>query len=311
MTNKDFVTIVANIGTDIMDTSATMKVLIKRYVNTKYFELLRRINWLNINDHYSFDTVVGTQDYVLRDDFGKEKYVFDSTNKKDIGRMTREEWIDKFSEQETDQGAISKYLILDSPVREQPSVASKLTLVSSSDTDKTGSAVIVRIKGFVSGVEVSESMTSNGTTDVLSANTYDANGISAISKASVSVGTFTIDSNTAAKTQAIIAPSVLQCRYKIIRFQAIPATVATIKIPYIQKPMPMSSDYDFPVIDCADIIEFGGQSLAWAFKRQGGKAAFWKGEYEQGVNGLIWDKENQPNQVNMMNPKPYNKDNLY
>ena len=83
-----FAQIVAGVGTRIGDTSATFANEIKRYVNFRYKEIYERYNWGTCNMSYTFDTVAGTNDYKMPDDFGKPIYVYDSTNKIDIREIS-------------------------------------------------------------------------------------------------------------------------------------------------------------------------------------------------------------------------------
>ena len=79
-------------------------------------------------------------------------------------------------------------------------------------------------------------------------------------------------------------------------------------MPYIIKPNPLSSDYDVPVIDVADIIELGTTSRAWQYKRQGSKALDYKKLYEQGIVNIIWERENQPNDKHLFDIGTYSRD---
>lgn len=304
--NKDFNTLKTNVGKNVMDTSTSMASIIGVYLNNRYFDLLRRVNWQSIDDDYSFSTVAGTKDYVLPYNFGKEIYVHDSTNKSQLDRMTLQEWIDKYYDAESDQAAPTKYIILDQTVRDQPSSASQLSITSSSTSDTTET---VRIKGIDSnGVELDESVTLNGTSAQTSANTYSE--VLAISKSDATVGRVTVTSNSGTVTIALLSPSVLESRATVMRLYPVPSTVCTIKAPYIVKPTPLSNSYDYPIIDCADIIEYGATADAWRYKRQFAKANEFERLYEKFIITFIWDKENQPNQVHQFNPITYNRDGL-
>lgn len=92
---RNFSVIVNNVAENVEDTSTTMKNLIKGYVNKRYFQALRAMNWNYINEDYQITTVAGTQDYTLPSDFNKEVYVYvrsDNTrlDAKDLQRIERE-----------------------------------------------------------------------------------------------------------------------------------------------------------------------------------------------------------------------------
>lgn len=301
MLNRIFSDMVTNVGNNIQDTSDAMKTIIKVYCNDVYFDILRRINWECIDDDYQFTTVAGTKDYSLPPDFGKELYVYDSTNKVQLSPIDLQQLSMDFTATIDTQGTVQRYLTLDRPVRQQPSSASTLSIVSSSAAD---TSQVVRIKGLDSnGVELNESVTLAGTSTATSANTYSE--IKSLSKSASTTGRITITSNSGAVTVAIMSPADLSYRVKIMRLHESPSSAIVVKAPYIVKPYPLSSDYDTPVIECADVIELGATMKAWRYKRQFDKAKDMKNEYEQAISNIVWDKENSFNQAHYLRPTPY------
>jgi hypothetical protein len=81
---NNFSDIVAAVGVRVGDTSPAFAVHIGRYVNYRYKEIWERFNWGTIKENYTFNTIVGQQDYKLEDGFWKPLYCYDSTNKTDI-----------------------------------------------------------------------------------------------------------------------------------------------------------------------------------------------------------------------------------
>lgn len=306
MINRTFVEMYTNVGTNVQDTSSNTQNIIKDYCNNIYADILRRVNYKNINDSYSFSTVAGTRDYALPYDFYKEVSCYDSTNKIQLARMELQELIDKYIDGINVSGNISRYIILDKFVRSQPTSSSTLSCVSSSAADSTQT---IRIKGKTSaGVEVDESITLTGTTPAASANSYTE--VISITKSGVTAGYVTITSNSAAVTVAVISSAEIAYRVKVIRLHYTPNSVVTISMPYFTKPLPLSSDYDQPVIDCADIIELGATARTWRYKRQFSKALDYDSLYERSLSEFIWSIENQSNQIRLFNPQTYDRDSV-
>jgi hypothetical protein len=86
--------------------------------------------------------------------------------------------------------------------------------------------------------------------------------------------------------------------------------VATINVPYYIKPFPLSQDYDYPLIDIADLIEIGAIADAWKYKRQLAKAQMSELMFVQGLSDYIFDQENQ-NKVQQFQPATFDRGDLY
>lgn len=304
MTNKLFIDIYTNVGRNVQDTSSATQTILKGYCNNAYFEILRRLNWDSLNLDYYFSTVVGTQDYVLPSDFGREMYLYDATNKIYIPWISLPELVEKFPETLLTQGSVERYTTFSDVVRAQPSTASALSIVSSSTADTTQT---VRVKGTdANDIELDESVTLTGTGAVATTNTYKT--IRSITKSAVTTGRITITSNSAAVTNAVLAPAVLDYKVTKCRLHQIPSSILTCRFPYHIRPFPLSNDNDVPGFDCADGIELGATMHAWRYKRQFQKATEYERLFEKWIVDAAWDMENKPNQVHLLNPKPYSRD---
>ena len=304
MRNKLFSTIYGNVGTNIQDTGSAMQTIIKTYANNAYFEILKRVNWDAINPDYQVSVVAGTRDYVLPSDFGKEKYVYDSTNLSYISWISLEKLADDFADSLNSSGLVSRYTTFQDLVRNQPSSASTISIVSSSASDVSQS---IRIKGTdANDVEVEESVTITGLSAAVSTNSYKS--IRSVSKSASTVGRITGTSNSGAVTNFIMAPDNLDYKVLKLRLHYTPSNALTLNVPYHIKPTPMSNDSDAPVFDCADGIELGATAMAWRYKRQFQKAQEYERLFEKWLVDAAWDMENQPNQTHQFNPKPYERD---
>jgi len=304
--DKSFLTMKNAIAAEVQDTSTAFATIIGRFINRRYFQILRAINWKNINSTYSFNTVDGTQDYAMPEDFNKEIGCHDVTNDLQLARFDLEELYRLYGNDLTTEGSIERYVIYEDTVMAHPTSASVLALSSSSASD---TAITVLVRGIASGSETYETVTLTGVTPVNTANSYTR--IKNISKSAESVGIVTVTSNSAAVTNAVISKEVLKTRFRMCKLHYVPSAVATINMPYIIKPLMLSQNFDYPLLDCADILELGAIADCWRYKRQFGKAQTYELLYTQELDKLIWDKSNNPNQVHQFLPTVFDKNDLY
>ena len=111
MTNKSFSTMKTNVATDVQDTTDSMKTIVGTYLNRRYFQVLRAINWEAVNDDYTIAVSSGTQSYTMPTDFGKELYVVDTTNGLSLARVPLSMIGREYSSDLASQGAVSQYSI--------------------------------------------------------------------------------------------------------------------------------------------------------------------------------------------------------
>ena len=296
--NKTFADMKSNVGLELQDTSTSFNTMVGKFINRRYFQCLRYINWDAINPAYTVTTVIGTQDYALPRDFGKAVYAIDTAN-----NFTYDEV--RFDDESGDpshisqQGGANKYTIYESPVAVQPTATSVVTVVSSSASD---SSVGITIRGLSGGVERYETLTFNGTTNVVG--TISFSRIISISK-DITVGYVTVTCNS--QTVAVIEPERKVVRYKILRFLPIPSAVTTVTIPYHIVPLPLSQDDDVPLIDIDDCLEAGARADGWRYKRQGQKASVEEANYQSLMSDYIYSLENKPNMVQQFKVQPYDR----
>lgn len=307
MIKRVFSDIYGNVGNNIQDTSSNTQTIIKGYCNSIYFDILKRVNFEDVNTSYSFSTVAGQQDYPLPNNFGKPVYVYNATYLTELSAISLQELVKDYQSSLSSSGVPTRYVLLKSmPVRRQPTSASTLSIVSSSASDTTQ---IVRVKGYTSnGVEVDESVTLTGTSAVATTNSYTE--IRSISKSATTTGYITITSNSGAVTVAVLGSGDTAYSVNILRLHYIPNGIVTINCPYIVDPSPLTNDLDQPVIDCAVAIELGATMMAWRYKRQFSKANEYERQYERAIDTLVWDLENSSTRQRMMGITPYSRDNV-
>jgi hypothetical protein len=108
---KTFKELYENVGTDVQDTSSAMATIIKRYINRRYKQICRAINFDIINDDYTIAVSAGDNSYDLPDDFKVEVACIDSTNGK---ALTREDfgYFQRISPTDiSSTGSVDKYII--------------------------------------------------------------------------------------------------------------------------------------------------------------------------------------------------------
>ena len=111
---RDFSVIKTNVGNNIGDTSTTTLSLIGVYVNKRYFQALRSINWRYINEDYTVSLVAGTQDYALPSDFATEVYAVETTNGTELAHITLQDLAQNYPGDLTTQGFVKRYTVFNS-----------------------------------------------------------------------------------------------------------------------------------------------------------------------------------------------------
>lgn len=118
---NQFSVIGQKVGTRVGDTSTAFLTTINQYINDRYFRIFKKFNWPTIVPAYSVTTAVGTQDYVLPTDFKNELYVYDTSNYKDIPRISIQDLENVSPDNLTQTGAVWKCAIYDSMDTTSPS----------------------------------------------------------------------------------------------------------------------------------------------------------------------------------------------
>ena len=304
MANKTFTQLKTNIGVEVHDASTAFATIVGRFINRRYFQILRSTNWENICPDATLTTVSGTQNYVLPDDFYKPIDVYDTTNSLPVSVLTLGDLYRSYGSTIATSGSIDSCAIYEDAVQAQPTTASKLAITGvAADTSQT-----IQIRGIASNVEVYETQTLTGTTPVESTYTYTR--ITGISFDAVRTGIVTVTSNSAAVTIATIPLGMLDTRFKLMKFHYVPVTVSTINIPYIIKPSPLAQDYDYPLLDVADLIELGAISDCYKYKGQFQKSQTFELMFTQGLAEFIFDQENKE-EPTQFTPTTFSAQDLY
>lgn len=289
--NETFSDMVSNVGTDVQDTSTAASTIIKRYLNRRYFQVLRSINWKFYNLEYSFTTTSGTQDYVLPRDFDKPVYVRDNTNKRELASKSFQYLSNQRTDEFNNEGVIDSYVIYDANFNAQPTSAATATVTSSSASDTSQSVFLHYIDS--NGAEQKETLSLSGTGDVTSSGTVER--FISISKDADTVGYVTVTCNS--QTIAVIDPERRSYRVRKMRLFLTPNGTTTIACPYIIKPLPMTDDNDYPLIECQDCIEAGARADYLKYLKKYGQYKDELLDFTVKLEQIIYDFENKNNEV--------------
>jgi hypothetical protein len=117
--SKTYDTMKTNVGNNIQDTSDAFKAISGVYLNNRYFDILRRINWKAQNPNYLFTIPVGATLVSMPSDFGKEIYVYDETNGQELDHISQEDLITTYADDMDDSGDMELYTMIDASVNGQ------------------------------------------------------------------------------------------------------------------------------------------------------------------------------------------------
>ena len=102
-----------NVGNRVQDTSSTFATIIGTYINQRYKDILRRINWNVINYDYVVSATSASASFSLPTNFGKELYVYDQVQLKDIPYIGLETLEQEYQSQKNNLGTVEGYSIYD------------------------------------------------------------------------------------------------------------------------------------------------------------------------------------------------------
>lgn len=297
--NRNFGSMKNKVGSNVQDTSVNFLSLVGGWLNDRLIEVNRRANHI-ATSRINFDITATTEDIVLPDDFKDVVSLIDKTNKIKLTQIDFQQWTMGDVSSIDTAGTTKSYVLFDDVVNTQPTSASALAFVSSSASDTTQTFYV---RGIVGGSEDYETGTLNGTTPVSTTKSFSR--IYAIGFDSARTGIVTITANAGATTVAAVSREMVQTRFKKLKLVPISAITLNLEMIYTQAPMPMSQTYDYPLLDCEDILEAGATSDAWKYKRQNSKADYWETIFEKRLDDWMWSRENKADMVHYFSPATY------
>jgi hypothetical protein len=212
----------------------------------------------------TFALVAGTRRYALHPQVNKMLYVYNKTKKQYLVETPWRE-VQISGVRWTDDTSGERYIFVEpSPVLTQPTVASTLTLTSSSSGD-SGTSYNVQVTGMVDSVIVTETITPAGLTGVSTTSVFDAGSLIAVSKISDWAGTLTLKAG--ATTLLTLRPSERSRSYPQIELLWTPGDADTIEYRFYRKPRTLVEISDVPDLpdEFADLLVWDALILMAAY----------------------------------------------
>ena len=301
---KSFSTIKTIVGTNVQDTSSACGTTIGYWVNNRYRDIINSYDWEQLYHEQSITASANVSAYAL--DRNTERIVFahDKTNDTYAQPITEQEYLQGYYDVYDEANQPEVCFLQSAPVSSQPTSAEKLIVKSSSASDTTQT---VLIRGLTSTIEeMYESLSLSGSSAVSA--TYSYTRLLGISKSAATAGKVTVYKNDAATALAILAPEQLNSRYKILHFHPMPDSDAVWALKTKRVVMPLSQDYDYPIIEnISDIIEKGAEADAWKYKRQFAKARELEVQYQLMKSNRIFQEVSQPGIVHTFTADPLDR----
>lgn len=224
------------------------------FLNKGQDRVAKKVLLSHLKDETTFASVASTQRYFFRADILKILGIFDTDNDKKLIEYTDQRWdmldVDRDSEGTPygfRQWSPTEY-------ERQLSSGSTITVVSSDNADTTQK---VRINGVVGGVNDTELLTLNGTTNVTGSKTFTA--IHGVRKDGATEGKVTVTDGS--NTLAVIAPADLYTQYQPVDMVYIPDAVYNYRVKFVRTPRKMVNAEDVPDVPelYSDLVLIGAE----------------------------------------------------
>jgi len=246
------------IGRHIQDTSSGRNTRIKDSINRKYVEIADGFDWPDLwrVESAEVSTFSGEAYIFMPRHVDLVKKIVVDSNKQIMWNSNPEMFFNRFFDTlDTNANMFAYTSNGSSPTKRVIITPETLNLVSS---DAGDTSPVVEIWGLVSGEELNESVTLNGTAPVTTSNTFTRitrigtnTGIGDSSRA----GNITITGTTSSTEYAVIPNYEFDSRYQSIRVKDGPSANDTLSIVYKKKVRKLINDGDTLEIP-ADLILF-------------------------------------------------------
>lgn len=210
------------------------------WINNARDKMLRDIKPSFLVSSYTFDTVANQSVYNLPNiPIGSIREAVDVDNESPIELVTEQDLNSLDIDRDDGTDIVCAVESGISYIQNQPSAASVLSITSTSALDTTQVAFI---RGIVSGIERTESVTLTGTVAALSLLSYTS--ITSITLSAVCAGAVTVTSNAAAVTNVTIPNGHLYVPHLILTLWGTPDDAYEIRLEYYKSLAPLSNDAD-------------------------------------------------------------------
>lgn len=214
-----------------------------KFINEAQDEVAFMMDPDNLITKYEFTSVADQRDYYIDVALNKVLTLRDTTNQVLLDQIFEEE-VEALDPEMNDSGTPYYYSMYGySQTKGQPSSASVITISSSSASDATGSEK-VRISGIVDGVEDTELLTLNGTSDVVGTKQFTE--VRQLVKNTTTAGIVTVTANAAAVTLAEIPADFYVKEYQPIYLWQKPSGAFNYVLRGFRKPKPLVNAEDSP-----------------------------------------------------------------
>lgn len=197
----------------------------------------------------TFTTAVGDKIYPLHEEFMRPVYFRNRTSKTWMKEVTNRQIGPEGYDWNNTPGPAEHFMLWGlTQVKNQPTSASQVTIVSTDAGDAGGAAYLkIMVRGETTDGSVkAELISPNGLTPVNSVNTYTK--IMQVSKAGSWLGTMTMTSNSGAVTNLVLDYCDLGKQYHQLFLVENPTVAETIEYRFYRNPIRMTNDYDQPDI---------------------------------------------------------------
>lgn len=302
--------IVNNVNAEL-GSATNINSLIKLWANRGQKEFISTANtsshlfsWLALTE-LTLTTVANQKEYTLSSlvDVGKTIIMTDRTAPKKITIISRQDLLERVPNPDNHTGNPEfAYLSGYSPVANQPTSASTLSLVSSSASDTTA---VVKIEGLnASGVLVGEEVTLDGVTPVVTTNTYSR--VFGRSNNNYLSGILTITSNAGVVTNAVVGPRQRQGLYPKIVLYPTPSDARTLYYDAYMVLPELVNDNDFSLIpeQYHNAIEFYCLYRGQLHKKDQGLAEHYLQAFKNRIAEAMQDDKGPKRQIVLKSDSP-------
>lgn len=227
--------------------SPTTLTLVKNFLNQSHQQRCTEFPWnfMIWPKAVTFATASGRQVYALHEEYHRPLYFLNQTTRQYLeeipNRMIPENGGDWNA---TATQSVNRFMPWGmQPISRQPATTSTITAVSSSTSD-TGSKTVTITGELSSGLMTSETLSMNGTTNVVGSTSFQE--VTGVTKSTTFVGTLTLTLTTDAVSVLSLLPAVMGKHYKTIFIPDTIGTSETIEYRFYRHPRILVNDYDLP-----------------------------------------------------------------
>lgn len=256
--SKSFKQIYTEIGQFVQDSSSGRQTRIKDSINRHYIKIAEGEDWPDLwrLEQAEVTFVAGSPYLYLPAHVDVMKKAVLAANNDILLTQDGSMFLHRFNNiLDNDANPFSLTPLGSSATKRRIDTAERISFVSS---DVNDTIQVVEIWGLVSGEELNESVTLNGTSTVTTVNTFSritALGTSTSRIDSSRSGNITITGFTSSVEYAVIKNHEFESRYQQFRVQDAPSTADTLTIFYKKKVHPLINDGDTPELNC-DVVLF-------------------------------------------------------